>query len=61
MKRDRIIKLDGHKPVEIMSLKEKDEYFLKEFGMTFEEFKEKNPPMSDEEWSKAIRNHIDNQ
>lgn len=37
----RIIQLDGHKPLELMTAAEKDEYFRSFSGMTYAEFNEK--------------------
>lgn len=37
----RIIQLDGHKPLELMTTAEKDEYFKSFCGLTYAEFCEK--------------------
>lgn len=40
-KRERVCRLDGYKPLELMNEKEKDEYFKSFSGLTYAEWCEK--------------------
>jgi nitrogen regulatory protein PII-like uncharacterized protein len=39
-KRERVLMLDGEKPEELMTPEELDAYYVKSYGMTFDEFNE---------------------
>ena len=53
MTKPSVIHIDGHKPIELMTETERDEFYMKEFGMTYSEFlddakKHRDEPMFDE-------------
>jgi hypothetical protein len=39
-KRERVLMLDGEKPEELMTPEELDEFYLRSYGMTFDDFNE---------------------
>jgi hypothetical protein len=53
---NRKLLIDGTKPIELMTSKERDEYFTKRFGKTYEEFCKEtdNMDMSDEAVHKRL-------
>ena len=51
-----IAEIDGG--FEFMTPKERDEYWMKKYGMTFEQWQKENPPMTDEERKKDIENNL---
>lgn len=53
---NKIITIDGNKPIELMTEKERDDYFFNRFGQTYKEFCEETDKMdmSDE----AISNRL---
>lgn len=40
-KRERVCRLDGHKPIELMTTEERDDFFKATEGLTYAEFCEK--------------------
>lgn len=46
--REKKLIIDGHKPIEIMTKQEKDNYFMKQFGKTYKDFCDETDEMSEE-------------